>query len=515
MSREIELRFSVQPDDLARLKNALPPGFTAGPPATRRLTTVYYDTGDFDLAKAGLSLRVRKTGRKYVQTVKNENSGALASVRAEFESMLSSSKPDLRVVSDAGARAQLQAIAKSAAVHPIVQTEIHRTTRALTSRAGEEIELALDKGEIRTLVNGRAVLAVSEIELELKTGSPLTLYKAARQLCEAAPLSIRTESKMERGLRALEGRDAGAHKAGRAELPPGCVAEEAFRATLSHCLAHLARNTGAIAEARDPDGIHQIRVGLRRLRAALSAFGDAFRVAALEDLRQRAKTLADMFGETRELDVFALQLLAPIEAAGNRPGLAQLRLALDEIRGESWDRAAELVRSDEFTGFVLDLAIAIEGRVWREAATSEEFEAFLRPARSLAAESLERLLKTTIKRGKRLSELDTEQRHRLRIQVKRLRYAAEFFAPLFPPKAVKPFLRRLSKLQDQFGVLNDAATADRILRRINEHGAGGGAERAEAAAFVEGWHQSQIAPTWKAAKKRWKRFVKVEPFWRD
>src|SRR5215203_2488264 len=164
MSREIELRFSVRPDDLARLKKAQPLGFAAGPPATRRLTTVYYDTRDFDFAKAGLTLRVRKNGRTYVQTVKNENSGAVASVRGEFECMLSSSEPDLKVVSDAAARTQLQAIAESAAVHPIVETEIHRTTRALTSRAGEEIELALDEGEIRTLVNGRTVLAVSEVE---------------------------------------------------------------------------------------------------------------------------------------------------------------------------------------------------------------------------------------------------------------------------------------------------------------------------------------------------------------
>ena len=100
--------------------------------------------------------------------------------------------------------------------------------------------------------------------------------------------------------------------------------------------------------------------------------------------------LADVFGETRELDVFALELLAPIEDLTNKPGLPQLRLALDEIRRECWDRAADLIRSDEFTGFVLDLAVAIEARVWREGATSEKFEEFLRPARSLGAESLEK-----------------------------------------------------------------------------------------------------------------------------
>ena len=327
---------------------------------------------------------------------------------------------------------------------------------------------------------------------------------------------ISTESKVERGLRALEGRDIATHKAGRMELEPECSAEDAFRATLNHCLRHIARNTSAIADARDPEGIHQMRVALRRLRAALSAFGDGFRVPALDELRERAKVLADVFGETRELDVFALELLAPIEDLTNKPGLPQLRLALDEIRRECWDRAADLVRSDEFTGFVLDLAIAIEGRVWREGATSERVEVLHRPARALGAESLEKALNKAIRRAKRLAALDTDQRHRLRIELKRLRYTAEFFAPLFPSKVVTPFLERLSKLQDLFGALNDAATAEHILRRINEHaGARGGPERAEAAAFVDGWHQSRVAPTWKKAKKRWKRFIKVNPFWRD
>lgn len=516
MSHEIELRFSVRPEDLARIKKAQPRGFTAGPPVTRRLSTVYYDTPELEFAKAGLTLRVRKTGRQYVQTVKDASTGALASERDEHECRLDSAKPVLESVPDTDTRLQLQTISDGAPVEPIVETQIRRTIRALRTPSGEHIELALDSGEIRTFANGRAAIPVSEIELELKQGSAIALYQAARKLCQAAPLMISTESKVERGLRALEGRDVGTHKAGRMQLEPECAAEEAFRATLNHCLRHIARNTGAIADARDPEGIHQMRVALRRLRAALSAFGDGFRAPALDELRERAKTLADVFGETRDLDVFALELLAPIEDLTNKPGLPQLRLALDEIRRECWDRATDLIRSDEFTGFVLDLAIAIEGRIWREGATTGTFEGFLRPARALGAESLEKSLKKATRRAKRLTDLDTDQRHQLRIELKRLRYTAEFFAPLFPSKAVTPFLARLSKLQDLFGALNDAATAEHILRRINEHaGARGGPERSEAAAFVDGWHQSRVAPTWKKAKKRWKRFIKTQPFWHD
>jgi len=369
MPCEIEIRFAAREKDLVRLARASAlDGFAVGRAATRRLNTVYFDTPDLAFAKAGLSLRVRKNGRGYVQTVKDEDSGAIASERHEFECKLASLKPDLEAIPDQGMRERLKTIAGAAQVEPAIETEIRRTTRSVKSPSGDEVELAVDRGEIRTLINGHAVLPVSEIELELKEGAPGALYEIARRLSRKAPLTLATESKSARGMRMLEGQEICAHKAGRAELPPDCTAEEAFRATLMHCMRHLARNIAAVAEARLPEGVHQIRVGLRRLRAALCAFGGTFRVRALESLRERAKTLSDIFGGTRELDVFATELLAPIEQAARKSGLPTLRSILEEQRRESWDETVKLVRSDDFTGFLLDLAAAIESRVWRESA---------------------------------------------------------------------------------------------------------------------------------------------------
>jgi triphosphatase len=513
--QEIEIRFAVRPDDLARLSRS--PAFdslTAGRPATRRLSTVYYDTAELRFAKAGLSLRVRKSGRAYVQTVKNENSGMLASERGEYECKLPSAAPDLRFIPDPDLRERLLAIASDAAVGPVIETEIRRTTRALKTAAGDEIELALDRGEIRTLKNGHAVVPVSEVELELKHGSSAALYDVARMLSREASLTVNMESKAERGIRALEGRDVAARKAGRMTLAPDATAEEAFRATLSHCLRHMARNTSAVAEARDPEGVHQIRVGLRRLRAALSVFGDAFQVGPFAELRARAKSLGDAFGTIRELDVFALDLLTPVEKCSKKPGLPQLRLALEELRRHYWEGAVTLVRSDDLTGFLLDLAAAIETRAWRETGAPEHMGEFMRPARELAAMALDRSLKKAVRRAKHLGVLGIPERHRLRIALKNMRYAAEFFAPLFPAKSVAAFLDSLSKLQDLFGALNDAAMAEHILSRIAEHaGPHGGPELFEAVAFVDGWHQSRIPATWDKAKKRWKRFAKTQPFW--
>jgi inorganic triphosphatase YgiF len=516
MSQEIEIRFAASEHDLIRIaKGAVLHGFSVGRAATKRLNTVYYDTPEHGFAKAGLSLRVRKNGSGYVQTVKDESSAALVSRRNEYECTVPTPEPDLSCIPDQRVRERVEAIVDGAHIEPLIEADIRRTTRSVKTTAGDEVELAVDRGHIRTLTNGHAALPVNELELELKQGTPVVLFEIARRLSRKAPLTVTTESKSARGMRALEGQEICAHKAGRTELAPDCTAEEAFRATLLHCLRHIARNTEAVAEARLPEGVHQIRVGLRRLRAALSASGDEFRVRPLESLRERAKILADIFGDTRELDVFATELLTPVEEEAKRLGLPQVRLILEELRRKSWERTVELVRSDDFTGFVLDLAAAIETRVWRESATAEQLSAFLRPARDLAAEALDKRLKQACRRAKHLSSLNVQERHRLRIALKKLRYSGEFFAPIFPAKAVAAFQGRLSKLQDLFGALNDAAAAESILRRIAEHaGERRSTELMEAAAFVDGWHQSRVEPTWDKAKKRWKGFAKIDPFWR-
>jgi CHAD domain-containing protein len=270
-----------------------------------------------------------------------------------------------------------------------------------------------------------------------------------------------------------------------------------------------------VGEARDAEGVHQLRVALRRLRAAMSAFGDAFATAPIEDLRARAKALADKFGATRELDVFASELLPCVEqTAATRPGLPSLRLALEGLREESWNDAVALVNSEGFTGFLLDLAGCAETRCWREDALPEQLAEFARPAIDLAREALDERDRKARKRAKHLARLETQERHRLRIALKKLRYSAEFFAPLFPDKDVGLYLKRLGKAQDDFGALNDAATAESVLHRIMDHaGPEAGADLREGVAFVAGWHESRVEPIWDQAKRRWKRFAKTEPFW--
>jgi inorganic triphosphatase YgiF len=514
MAQEIEIKLAARPDDLARLKRS--PAlkrFGAGPAATERLNTVYYDTPGLGLSKAGLSLRVRKKGRAYIQTLKTQGTGALNVKRGEWECPLPSAIPNLRLIADEGLRQQVEAIAAKEPFEPKIETAIRRTKRRLKTEAGDEIEFAVDSGEIRTLVNGRTSVPVSEVELELLKGSPSGLFDVARALADETPLTVSVESKAERGLRALEGRDVSAHKAGQLVLASDATAEEAFRATLLHCLRHIARNVPAVVEARDPEGVHQVRVGLRRLRAALTVFGDAFRVAALEPLREKARKLTNALATTRDLDVFATELLVQVEKnSADEPGLIAFRRLLDEERAKHWDEAVASVSSDEFTGFLIDLAAAAEARVWREGAEPQRLLEMIEPASALAHRALDKRLAKAKKLTKHMETLSPDDRHKLRIQLKKLRYSAEFFAPLFDHKKAALFLRQLSDLQDIFGAMNDAEMAGKIAERLLKMGGADEREDLRAAkGLIMGWHMGRADFNWKKAMKRWKQFSKRRP----
>ncbi len=429
MPQEIEIRLAAHPDDLGRLSQThLVKQLSTGKAATRRFNSVYYDTPGFVLAKKGISLRVRQSGSSYVQTVKEKSAGAIVSDRAEWESPLPNAEPDLRFIADPKARKRLMALTGGAEIEAKLETKIRRTVRHLKTKAGDEVEFAANRGEIRILKKDHDVLAVSEVELELKRGSPAALYEIARGLTQSAPLTLGIESKAERGFRALEGRKIASFKAGRIALPIGATAEDAFRISLMHCLRHIALNTPVVSQARDMEGLHQLRVGLRRLRAALEVFGRAFDNDVLGELRMRAKSLGKTFGETRDLDVFADELFSAVEtAAPNRAGMAELRGLVDAARSDSWRRCSAHASSGEFTRFLLDLAAAAETRVWRQGVEPMQIATFVQPAEEFARVVLDKRNRKARKRARRLADLNTSQRHRLRIALKKLRYAAEFF----------------------------------------------------------------------------------------
>jgi triphosphatase len=312
-------------------------------------------------------------------------------------------------------------------------------------------------------------------------------------------------------------------KAKPAFLPPNATAEDAFRLTLTQCKWHIAANIPPVVEGHEIEGMHQLRVGFRRLRVALSSFGGEFRTPSLQNLRMRAKKISARLAAARDLDVFLDELFEPTATAnGSQDAFAVLRSRAQAARRRAWDDAVSHVVSPVFSSFMNDLSTAVDRRSWREGTygsthATKGVIAFEAPATQLAERMLDHRMAQAKRRARKLEKLSESKRHQLRIGLKKLRYTAEFFAPLYDQDPVARFVKRLSGMQDVLGVLQDVVVARTTLERLVEIDDGMSlvpqTSLSFAAGMVYGWHLESAAHTWENAVKRWKKFVKAEPFW--
>jgi len=283
--------------------------------------------------------------------------------------------------------------------------------------------------------------------------------------------------------------------------------EEAFRATLSDCLTQINANAASLRVNRSVEGLHQLRVAFRRLEVALGAFGKEFRQDWLEELRGRAKILLGRLSPARDLDVFAEKLLAqPPGLGGDGPG--QLRARAESARDAAWARVSACIASPEFELFADDVA----------ALASSQLPLTHRRLAKIAARILGRQVRRVRKRGHAARSREEGDMHRLRVALKKLRYSAEFFAPLYPRKDVRRYLEKLKGLQNRLGDLNDVANVREVVNAILRDGGKGRKDiqpqMCFAAGAVAGWFDAQTPRAISRALQRYRKFRKVTPFWK-
>jgi CHAD domain-containing protein len=281
--------------------------------------------------------------------------------------------------------------------------------------------------------------------------------------------------------------------------------EDAAVCVFSASLDHFEANLSLFLAEEPVESVHQMRVALRRLRAATGAFRDALSGPALAAARDRAKALAGVLGEARNWDVFR-ELLSegPEETLGDDPSYKALLLAMEARRADAYRAARRSLRGPTSRALVGDFREALARRDWTaQPGAGEEGS-----AKDFAREALTKLRKRVLKRAKGLAKLTPEERHQARIAIKKARYASEFFESLFTDDA-EDFSAALAELQDGLGVYNDMETANTLLDEID---AEGGASL-RASGFVRGWfaHAAQAGAA--HAKKSEKRLKKLEPFW--
>ena len=265
---EVELKLGFDPADTGRIAShrALDPGLA--PPEEQELVTTYFDTQDCALHRAGVYLRIRENGGRYVQTVKTAKNKADLLQRLEWEREIPSRTIDLDGVAGS-ALEPLLTPELSAALQPVFKTRITRRLCRI-EQDGSEIEVAIDRGEIATRSQTRPI---SELELELKRGERTALFQLARRLAETIPLRLEVKTKADRGYELLQDGGHQAEKAAEIDIAPDMPAGEAFRAIAFNCLRQIMANEPSMS-AGQPEALHQMRIGLRRSRAAIAVFGE-------------------------------------------------------------------------------------------------------------------------------------------------------------------------------------------------------------------------------------------------
>lgn len=491
MGTEVELKLVVTQDASEAIESS---NVFSGESGVAAQSSTYYDTSDHQLAAAGLTLRIRTSRGKRIQTVKavgQSASGLFA--RSEWEQSVEGDTP---VVDDTTPiRAMIGDDCDN--LSPVFEVNVDRRTWNIVD-GDTEIEVVLDRGHASF---GALRSPISEIELELKRGDPTALFALARKIDDVAPARLGVLTKSERGYR-LTRPPAAAFKAERVSLDEGATAAQAFQRVADNCIRQYRLNEAillddsGLLEYPGVEALHQARVAIRRLRSALSIFKPLFGDGSEMPLREELRWLASELGEARNLDVLLQR---------SKPGLLHDRLTV--ARNDAYAAVDRALGSPRVRSLMLDLAEWVSSGSWlRDQTTLERRD---EPVHDFAGGVLDRLRRRVKKDGRKLVKADDEVRHDLRKDAKKLRYAAEFFISVFDRKKQKrrrkSFIDALEELHDQLGLLNDLATGPSVLELL------GLMNDPDAAALLSGGRKGKLL---KASAEAHAGLVDTKPFWR-
>jgi len=522
MSEEIELKLRLPPSALGKLRrHPLIRALAQGRAKTAQMISTYFDTPDFRLRDARMALRIRKIGTRRIQTLKLPSEAAKGSGdqdgaqhHLEFESEVSGDSPNLEAIDDEAARAFFAEGGLGARLEPVFTTEIERKTLPLLM-ADSRIELALDHGTIQA--NGRQ-LAICEAELELLSGQPARLYEIALLLNETLPLIIERETKAARGYRLYDGQPPQAVTAIKPKLSEDMSLAEGFAVAARACLAQMRGNEAAVLRGEDPEGVHQLRVAVRRFRALLSLFKDYLDGEAMGFLAEELRWLQGALGDARDLDVFLAETLAPLQRRlPAEEGLRSLAVTAAGLRDEAYGAAGAALTSPRYTHFLLRVHLWLLNGAWMVSDGAGGHDPARRTLLLHASQLIEKRVRKLKKLGRRHEMLSETEMHEVRIAAKKLRYGIDFFRDLYDLKAVKGYLAHLKGLQDLLGVLNDAVIGERMLEMIAARGGKTArlASSRTAAGILRGWQTGRIDQTLARFAVAWSDYETATPFWKS
>ena len=493
MRDEYELKLAVPRKRLSELEHhALIRAAAREEKKRSRLVTTYFDTPESGLRKRGMALRVRRSGQRRVQTLKvAADAAGSAHHHHEYEAEIEDDRPDISLIRPPRMRKLLSREKLDRSLTPVFTTDIQRDSIPLRF-ADSDIELALDVGRIRTDERKREVC---EAELELTSGPRAGVIELALALCESVPFRLESRTKAARGYAMSKREVPPAVRAVPVALTAEMGVGEAFEIVAQAAIAQLRANEAAFVETADAEAVHQMRVAVRRLRAALGLFAKALHRDTRSGLAAELRWLQRRLGAARDWDVFVSETLDPVTAkldAGE--GIAAMCKAARSLRHDAYRRVRRTLGGRRYTRMLLSVELWLTGHAWLRAPGPGGDRRQARGIRSYAQRRLGRWDAKLCADLARHATLSAAERHAVRIRAKKLRYASEFVAGVFPGGGARDYIAGLKSLQDALGTANDLIIAERLLGELAGRMARNGVAPAEVAGTVEpirGWLASQ------------------------
>ncbi len=505
MPNETELKLRIAPEhanDFTQLSLLQ----TATRYEPKNLYNTYFDTPEHDFLRAKIALRVRHIGEKRIQTLKTagKSCGGLHQ-RQEWETEIDSNTPNYELLPKKALPNWCQQPEKLQTIQPIFTTDFKRTQWDVSFDDGSLVEIVLDQGEIKTDDNR---LPLHEVELELKSGSIVKLYQLALDCLQSIPLTLENHSKAARGYGLHHSQPLRHYKAANPELDIDLTAEQGFEQICWHCISHLQANEDVVLYGDNIEGVHQMRVALRRLRSAFSLFKPLIPAETNKWLRDEIKWFNDILGVARDWDVFALTLQTAQNINTYQPQLLDPVIEkVAMLQKQTYIQVREAIRSVRYTRLLLNLGQWLTAQAWRNKADKKMLSKLEQPIQAFTSNSLQKQYMRICKKGKYLTKLEPEARHEIRIIVKKLGYGTRFFTDLYPNHTTKPFIKALSSLQDNLGILNDVSVSESLIAQLelsDEH---------PARHFLAGWYAHLYHTHFTDITAIWDNFIRQERFW--
>lgn len=471
----------------------------------RTVESTYFDTDDLDLKQAGIDLRVRRDGNRLIQTIKLSDTSDGPMTRREHETELKDATPDrshLQKLLPAALRESIRDRALKAQFRTVFQRR-----RRLVPTVSPIAEAVFDRGSIEA---GDRCTAISEVEFELLEGGDVRgLVIECLSFLDGVPAGLGTEAKSARGFglaaRTVPDPVFGRTKAIRGDSLLSETVRDLFRQSLGHFLGNLPAFTASAA----PASVHQMRVGLRRLRSTVSVFRPVLDLTGAESLLAEARDLFNALGAIRDRDVLLATTLPRIG-----DGLLDLRLrrAIEKKAKRQRETAVESLREriagPEFARFVIALLGWVEGGQWMRHDRPVDRLLTRRRTGEFAAVRLESLHRKLVKTGRMARRRDQEAWHRTRIAAKKLRYAAEplLSALDLPAESARTYAHALKRLQETLGALNDIPTAKTLLHEIIDSLDGHAKIRAAALKSLKHWEKQSSESALLEAAREFRQF---------